>query len=164
MIIACTLSYLRLLSIRKVLQVHFDIAIGQAIFEKNIDKLKRNIETYLINTISTFDTGNEAFYQGLIIGLCAIMNDRYSVRSNRESRYGRFDIQLSPFNKELPGFIIEIKSSKKDDKKELSSIAEAALSQIKRKRYDAVMSESGIKEIIIIGIAFRGKDIYIVNS
>ena len=49
-----------------------------------------------------------------MIGLCAILNNRYAVRSNRESGLGRFDIQLCPAEKELPGMIFELKASKKD--------------------------------------------------
>ena len=72
--------------------------IQQAIFEKNTDKLKACIEKYLIQTISVYDSASESFYQGLMIGLCAILNNRYIVKSNRESGFGRFDIQLTPLN------------------------------------------------------------------
>ncbi len=133
-------------------------AISQAIYEKNIEKLKACIEKYLIQTISVYDTGSEAFYQGLMLGLCAILNNRYQVRSNRESGFGRFDIQLYPLSEDLPGFIFELKHTK-EDADDLDQLADAAMEQIDEKKYDAEMCESGIKEIIKVGIAFHGKNV-----
>ena len=137
--------------------------IQQAIFEKNTDKLKACIEKYLIQTISVYDSSSESFYQGLMIGLCAILNNRYMVKSNRESGFGRFDIQLTPLNKTLPGFLFELKSSK-NNADDLEKIAVGALTQIKEKHYDVEMKNAGINEIINIGIAFRGKEISIKSE
>ncbi len=53
-----------------------------------------------------------SLYQGLLLGLCAILNNRYQVRSNRESGLGRFDICLLPLSSDLPGFIFELKATK----------------------------------------------------
>ena len=80
------------------------VEISRAVYDKDIEKLKASIEKYLIQTISVYDTGSEAFYQGLMLGLCAILNNRYQVKSNRESGLGRFDIQLYPLTEDLPGF------------------------------------------------------------
>ena len=137
--------------------------IGQAIYENDTEKLRRGIEKYLMQTISFFDAANEAFYQGLMIGLCAIMNDRYTVRSNRESGLGRFDIQLCPNNKQHPGFIIELKVSK-DASDDLEKLSETALSQIGQKKYDEEMRSLGISNLIMIGIAFRGKEIAVAQK
>ena len=54
--------------------------IQQAIFERNTAELKACIEKFLIQTISVYDSASEAFYQGLMIGLCAILNNRYLIR------------------------------------------------------------------------------------
>lgn len=132
--------------------------ISQAIYEKNTEKLKGSIERYLIQTISVYDTGSEAFYQGLMLGLCAILNNRYQVRSNRESGVGRFDIQLYPLAEDLPGFIFELKHTK-NEKDDPEQLANEALAQINEKKYDTEMAESGIEEIIKVGIAFYGKTV-----
>ncbi len=133
-------------------------AIQQAIFERNAEALQKHIAAYLMQTISVYDTGSEAFYQGLMIGLCAILNNRYTVRSNRESGLGRFDIQLSPLEKGLPGLIFELKASKKSNG-DLDSLARDALSQIDEKHYETEMQAAGIQEILKIGMAFCGKKI-----
>ena len=138
-------------------------AIGQAIYENDAEKLRAGIEKYLMQTISFYDAANEAFYQGLMIGLCAIMNDRYTVRSNRESGLGRFDIQLCPYKKLLPGFIIELKVSK-DASDDLGKLSGTALSQIGQQKYDEEMRSLGINKVIMIGIAFRGKGIAVAQK
>ena len=84
------------------------------------------------------------------------MGNRYQVRSNRESGLTRFDIQLSPLTKGLPGFIFEFKHTR-DPNVDLDSLAEKALSQIDEKKYEAEMKDRCIASIIKIGIAFRGK-------
>jgi len=132
-------------------------AIQQAIFEQNTAVLQKSIESYLLETISVFDTGSEAFYQGLMIGLCAILNNRYSVRSNRESGRGRFDIQLLPLDRALPGFIFELKASKKTTES-LEKLASEALCQIDEMQYETDMHAAGIENVIKAGIAFRGKE------
>ncbi len=139
------------------------LAVSLAIYEKNIEKLKASIEKYLIQTISVYDTGSEAFYQGLMLGLCAILNNRYQVRSNRESGLGRFDIQLYPLTEELPGFLFELKHTKEENA-DLEQLAYEALRQIDEKKYDAEMSESGVTEIIKAGIAFRGESVKICDE
>ncbi|MBR4551502.1 MAG: PD-(D/E)XK nuclease domain-containing protein [Oscillospiraceae bacterium] len=135
-------------------------AIQQAIFEQDAEALQKGIETYLIETVSVFDTGSEAFYQGLMIGLCAILNNQYSVRSNRESGLGRFDIQLRPMDSRLPGLIFELKASRKDDE-DLEALAYEALHQIDQMRYETEMRSEGIREVLKAGIAFRGKEVVI---
>ena len=135
-------------------------AIQQAIFERDTETLRENIESYLLETISVFDTGSEAFYQGLMIGLCAILNNRYTVCSNRESGLGRFDIQLWPMDTGIPGFIFELKASKKRSES-LETLALEALQQIDGMRYEHEMRSGGVKEIIKVGIAFRGKEMSI---
>lgn len=85
------------------------VSIQQAIIKQDIFKLQEQLQRFLINTISSFDYAYENFYHGLMLGICAIMNNLYYVDSNKESGHGRYDIQLRPINKKLPGIIIELK-------------------------------------------------------
>ncbi len=132
------------------------IAIQQAIFKKDTKQLQKVLEEYLLNTISSFDGTNEGFYHGMMLGLCAVVSNRYRVSSNRESGYGRFDIQLYPESKSVPGFIFEFKHSKSDTE-DLDGLAKQALQQIEERKYDTQMKADGIVDIVKIGIAFRGK-------
>ena len=132
------------------------IAIQQAIFSGKAEKLQELIEQLMLQSIASLDGANEGFYHGMMLGLCAVLSNRYQVRSNRESGLGRFDIMLIPRQKSLPGFIYEFKFSK-DEKDDLNLLAEEALKQIDDKKYDTELLDCGIGNIVKIGIAFRGK-------
>ena len=45
----------------------------------------------MLKSISTMDGASEAFYHGMMLGLCAVLGSQFKVRSNRESGLGRFD-------------------------------------------------------------------------
>ena len=132
------------------------ISIGQAIFSKDTQKLQALLEDFMVKSISSIDGANEGFYHGMMLGLCAILGNRYKIRSNRESGLGRFDIQLMPLTKGMPGFIFEFKHTK-DEHTDLSALADSALQQIEAKKYDTELRDNGVNSIISIGIAFRGK-------
>lgn len=132
------------------------ISISQAIFSKDTQKLQSLLEDFMVKNISSIDGANEGFYHGMMLGLCAILGNRYKIRSNRESGLGRFDIQLMPLAKGMPGFIFEFKHTK-DEHTDLSALADSALQQIEAKKYDTELRDNGVNLIISIGIAFRGK-------
>lgn len=132
------------------------ISISQAIFSKDTQKLQALLEDFMVKSISSIDGANEGFYHGMMLGLCAILVNRYKIRSNRESGLGRFDIQLMPLTKGMPGFIFEFKHTK-DEHTDLSALADSALQQIEAKKYDTELRDNGVNSIISIGIAFRGK-------
>ena len=132
------------------------ISISQAIFSKDTQKLQALLEDFMVKSISSIDGANEGFYHGMMLGLCAILGNRYKIRSNRESGLGRFDIQLMPLTKGMPGFIFEFKHTK-DEHTDLSALADSALQQIEAKKYDTELRDNGVNSIIRIGIAFRGK-------
>ena len=132
------------------------ISISQAVFSQDEKKLRDLLENFMLNSISSMDGANEGFYHGIMLGLCAVLGNRYQVHSNRESGFGRFDIQLKPLVSGIPGFVFEFKHTN-DKKADLESLAESALRQIDEKKYDTELLNSGITNIIKIGIAFRGK-------
>lgn len=132
------------------------ISISQAIFSRDTQKLQALLEDFMVKSISSIDGANEGFYHGMMLGLCAILGNRYKIRSNRESGLGRFDIQLMPLTKGMPGFIFEFKHTK-DEHTDLSALADSALQQIEAKKYDTELRDNSVNSIISIGIAFRGK-------
>lgn len=106
-------------------------------------------------SISFFDGGAEGFYHGLMLGLIALMDNQYKIKSNRESGDGRFDVSLIPREKRYPGIILELKWKEKLSDVELEKWSNEALKQIGELRYDSEMKEDGITEILKFGIAFR---------
>lgn len=137
-------------------QNNVSISIHQAIFSKDTRKLQSLLEDFMLKSISTMDGANEAFYHGMMLGLCAVLGSQYKVRSNRESGLGRFDVELLPMMQGIPGFIFEFKHTK-DINVDLDSLANSALRQIDDMKYDTELKDFGVEDIVKIGIAFRQK-------
>ena len=115
------------------------------------------IQELLLQAVSCFDTAQEHFYHGFMLGICTLFNNAY-VTSNRESGNGRYDIQLMPKSSHLPGILIELKAEKHCDKEALKKLSEAALKQINEKAYDTELVNKGVKTIFKYGVAFSGKN------
>lgn len=141
-------------------QNNVSISIHQAIFSKDTSKLQSLLEDFMLKSISTMDGASEAFYHGMMLGLCAVLGSQFKVRSNRESGLGRFDIELLPMVKGIPGFIFEFKHTK-DINVDLDSLANSALKQIEDMKYDTELNDFGVEDIVKIGIAFRQKSVVV---
>lgn len=133
------------------------IAIQEALYESNAEALKEQFRKLLLQSASCHDTAGENFFHGLVLGLCAIMDNRYFVTSNRESGEGRYDIQLMPKDKKLPGILIELKAGKDCSEDELQALAKTALEQIADRKYETEMEMKKVEKIIRYGVAFSGK-------
>ena len=136
--------------VAKIKQDYPDCAVTLSIGEK--DKVSYQ---------AFYDAGAEGFYHGLVLGLIALMDNQYKIKSNRESGDGRYDISLIPREKKYPGIIMELKWKSNLDERSLEKLAKEALMQIDDKRYDAEMQQGGIKRILKLGIAFSGKRVKI---
>lgn len=132
------------------------ISIQEAIFSGDNEKLKDLIQTLLIGSVSAFDVAGENFYHGFMLGLCALLGGSF-VSSNRESGDGRYDIQLKPIKKNLPGILIELKTEKNCTTEQLKKLSEKALKQIIDKKYDTELVAAGVQNIYKYGVAFSGK-------
>lgn len=134
------------------------VSIQEAIFSGDNKKLKTLIQTLLTQSVSSFDTAGENFYHGFMLGLCALLSG-FFITSNRESGNGRYDIQLKPMKKNLPGILIELKAEKNCTQEQLKKLSETALQQMIDKKYDAEMLTEGVKTIYKYGVAFSGKNV-----
>lgn len=138
--------------------------LANALYDKDAPKIKEALNTFMMKTISYYDNLKENYYHGLMLGLLAIGESNYDIRSNRESGLGRYDIQLIPKKSVLPGIIIEVKAADKDTGVELSKLAQTALKQIDEKKYDTELCAQGVNDIIKYGVAFKGKMVEIVTN
>ena len=123
--------------------------------------LNRDIKTFqfklgelLKDTISYFDS-KEEFYHGFITAVMASLGD-YAIKSNRESGDGRGDLFMRPVSIRQPAIIIEVKVAKKA--RDLEKMADVALAQIEKLKYDNELEREGYTTIIKYGIAFYRKD------
>ena len=122
-------------------------------------------------TFSQFDTGKhpsgksqpERFYHGFVLGLLVDLRDRYSIQSNGESGYGRYDIMMVPLEEKDPAIVIEFKVQDPEEEEKLEDTVQAALRQIADRKYDAKLLSMGISEKRIrhYGFAFAGKKVLI---
>ena len=135
--------------------------IAESLYVNDIAKLQTAIMEYMKKTISFYDAGAEGFYHGLLLGLMALLDNQYKIRSNREAGEGRYDIGLIPKEKKYPGIIMELKWARNLSERELQSLSEKALVQIDAKHYVDEMIDEGTKELLKLGIAFSGKKVVV---
>ena len=133
--------------------------IEKAVFLCDGKRLKDALRKYMITSISFFDGAAEGFYHGMVLGLVASLSSKYYIRSNREAGEGRFDLQLEPKDRTLPGILMEFKAVSASEKEKLPDLAEEALLQTEDKEYQRDLEERGATEIVRYGIAFSGKDV-----
>lgn len=138
--------------------------IAESLYTNACDELEKSIAEFMDKAIRFYDGGAESFYHGLVLGLIALMDNQYKVKSNRESGDGRYDISLLPREKLYPGIIVEIKWKKDLNSENLAQLADEALLQIDSNRYDTEMRETGVIKIIKLGIAFSGKKVKIKSN
>ncbi len=138
------------------------IGVQEALYSGDVESLKKHLGRFLEQSVSFCDTAKEDFYHGLVLGLCAALDRRYLVTSNRESGDGRYDICLCPKEKKLPGILIELKHAKACSEEKLVSLAKEALSQIKEKNYKAELAAKGVESVVCYGFACSGKKVQVV--
>ena len=137
------------------------ISIQEAIYSGDTAALQKNLGTLLMQSVSSYDTVGENFYHGLVLGLCATLDNRFYITSNRESGEGRYDICLCPKDGKLPGILIELKAAKDCSEDELKELSEKALAQIDSRKYETELTVKGVRNILKYGVAFSGKRVQI---
>lgn len=133
--------------------------LSKAILDKDETILARQLNIVMGRMISILDTKapddmKENFYHGLLLGLLRGSNPDWLIKSNRESGDGFSDILIKPENPDL-GIVIEVKYAK--EFKGLDAACDAAMAQIKQKRYDEALRDEGRCDILAYGIAFCRK-------
>ena len=140
--------------------------LSKAILDKDETILARQLNIVMGRMISILDTKapddmKENFYHGLLLGLLRGSNPDWLIKSNRESGDGFSDILIKPENPDL-GIVIEVKYAK--EFKGLDAACDAAMAQIKQKRYDETLRDEGRCDILVYGIAFCRKRCKVVGE
>lgn len=119
----------------------------------DMEEFAEEYQRILLSLPSYHDLKSENSYHMMMLGMCAFLYRYYDVKSNRESGTGRSDILLHAKRSEVPHIILEFKYTK-DESQDLTELAEQAITQIKKKQYDADMTG----KVCLVGLAHCGKN------
>lgn len=136
----------------------------RAFEENNIDGIEKGLTSYLRKMISIRDTNakkemKEKFYQGVLLGLFAGMNN-WRIKSNAEAGEGYSDIIIEIDDKEI-GIIIEVKYA---EKAAFDSACKEALEQIQNRNYEELLIDDGMTVIRKYGIACYKKRCKVISE
>lgn len=143
----------------------------EAMLGNNVEAMNAYMNKVAVATFSVFDVASgkastcepERFYHGFVLGLLVELRDRYEVRSNRESGYGRYDVMMIPHKLSMPAYILEFKVHNSKKEESLEETVQSALKQIEDRQYEQELLELGFDEgqIYKYGFAFEGKQVLI---
>ena len=145
--------------------------MSNALREGNISDFEKYLKEVLLENVGIFDVSGvykEQFYHGLMLGIILILKNEYEITSNNFAGKGRYDLLLKPKNleKRKEGIILELKvvnamENLSEDKifEKLENECDIALQQIEKKEYASVLKNSGVENVLKIGIAFFGKEV-----
>ena len=137
----------------------------------DIETFKKELKKILLENVGIFDVSGiyrEQFYHGLMLGIILTLKNEYEITSNNFAGKGRYDLLLKPKNleKRKEGIILELKvvnaiENLSEDKifEKLENECDIALQQIEEKEYASVLKNSGVENVLKIGIAFFGKEV-----
>lgn len=140
--------------------------LSKAILDKDEQRIQRQLNIVMGRMISVLDPKasdnmKENFYHGLLLGLLRGSNPDWLIKSNRESGDGFSDILIRPEDPD-EGIVIEVKYAK--EIKGLDVACEAAMTQIKDKRYYEALRDEGRCNILAYGIAFSRKRCKVIGE
>ena len=145
--------------------------MSNALREGNISDFEKYLKEVLLENVGIFDVSGiyrEQFYHGLMLGIILTLKNEYEITSNNFAGKGRYDLLLKPKNleKRKEGIILELKvvnamENLSEDKifEKLENECDIALQQIEDKEYASVLKNSGVENVLKIGIAFFGKEV-----
>lgn len=134
----------------------------QALTEGKTEVFARYLQSFVLNSMSFHDLSSdepERSYHLFVLGLLILLKDSYTMKSNHESGFGRYDISLFPKDNRKNGVIIELKKIWEDGQDGEEKAAQAAIDQIIEKKYVESFFDQGVKKILVYGIAFLGKKV-----
>lgn len=129
----------------------------EALKNGDAEGVEKQLTEYLRQTISIRDTFvkkqmKENFFHSILLGILSF-GDTWSVSSNREAGDGYSDILVETDDGET-GIILELKYA---DDGNLDTACKKALEQINRNRYEEILLDEDVPNILKYGISFYKK-------
>lgn len=138
--------------------------LTRALLEGDAEGFEEQLQAFVTNVLSFHDPGTldpERVYQGFVVGLLAVLEPAYQVRSNRESGKGRLDVLIRPMQAGKAGVVLELKVAK-PGKKTLEQALEEGLTQLRAKDYGAELRAGGALPVHGFAVAFDGKEVRVL--
>jgi len=137
-----------------------------ALLSGDAPRLEEQLQAFVLNLLSYQDPGAidpERVYQGFVLGLLAVMEPSYRVRSNRESGEGRPDVMILPREPGKPAAVLELKVARKGEKTPAAALREG-LAQIRKGRYEAELLAAGASAVHAFAVVFDGKRVWVKSG
>ncbi|NFO47798.1 AAA family ATPase [Clostridium botulinum] len=138
-----------------------------ALITGDVETFAGFFKNFVLNNISYFDVSGEEpekVYHAFVLGMIVSLSDKYEVKSNKESGYGRYDVMLIPKDTSKLGIIMEFKKIDDFMSKSIEKGIEEALNQIEENKYEAELKERNVSNILKLAIVFKGKKIEVVEG
>ena len=138
------------------------INLSELLVNGDLEVFKREFTDYCLETFSYYDvsgTEPEKFYHGFVLGMLICLRDKYQIRSNRESGFGRYDVLLIPNDKKGRGIIFEFKKLDEARKETFEKAFSLARRQLAEQNYDQELKSQGVEDIVSIIAIFKGKEV-----
>ena len=135
--------------------------LTRALLAGDAGTFQDQLQAFATNVLSYHDTAlpaPEKLYHGFILGLLAVLEPHYLVRSNRESGQGRPDVQIRPAVSGNPGVLLELKVARPGHTTLDEALAQG-LAQIAQRGYAAELRAAGAQPIHALAVAFDGKTV-----
>ncbi len=140
-------------------------SLVETLLRGDIEAFGRGLSLYVQESLSYFDVAlhePEKVYQSFVLGMMQQVRERYYIRSERESGWGRYDLMLEPKDKSKLGVVLEFKRSW--ELEQLQAVAQGAVQQIKDKGYSQELFSRGVKSVLAVGLAFCGKQLLVKHE
>ncbi|MCL2064420.1 MAG: ATP-binding protein [Candidatus Cloacimonetes bacterium] len=157
------------------------INLATLLVDGDFEEFKKEFIQYCQESFSYFDVSGqepEKFYHAFVLGMITCLRDRYLIKSNRETGYGRSDLMLIPYNlpphsqaRDFPphlwggqggankGIIFEFKKLNEARGETFEKAFRNGKRQLLEKQYDIEMKGYGIEKITYIIAVFKGKEV-----
>ena len=139
--------------------------LTRALLKGDVEAFEEQLQAFVTNVLSYHDPGNldpERVYQGFLVGLLAVLEPDYEVRSNRESGAGRPDVWIRPRKPGNPGIVMELKVAR-PRRRTLAQALSQGLTQLTENDYGAELRAAGATPVFAFAVAFDGKEVRVAS-
>ncbi|MEZ4294439.1 MAG: AAA family ATPase [Polyangiaceae bacterium] len=130
------------------------------------ESFAEQLQAFATSLLSYHDAAGkdpERVYHAFVIGLLAVLEPDYLVRSNRESGAGRPDVLVTPRTPGKPAALLELKVARRG-KRPPQAVLREALAQIRERDYPAELRAAGASEVHAFAVAFDGIRVRVRSS